>query len=1148
MPVSLDDLQGNRYQQLVSSPTPYAPGFPTNYPTPFMTGGQLIDDYRTKMFSSINLGSMQAMGLAQAQAFNINNPFGNPYGAAAGMAPPYMMTPANYNAFRPGPPPVPPAMFSTPGVTGQFTNPADLAVQYQLMRTGMFADPATARNNYGRMRMYQFGQDYGAGFGTALGVGTSLIPGVGAMGGSMIGSLGQMALERLNDVPYLGGALRWGIGALNQNVAESLAWTGGAQHGTLGRVMVGSEEMGLGGRGLNMQASMRLGRQMRTMSLQTGQPWEAGSMNQVDMINLLRTAGDVGFLESATNVDQISKTVGNLMKLVGSLAKITGDPDFRNNLRELGNLRTMGLNMGQGMEALQMMNSYSRMAGMTRGELMQTGGLPGATRAVAAGLTPGVGLLAGAYGQGQARLLRGTFTETQQALFGDIGQIITEGQIGFAAGVAPNIIPALLSAQGGEVGLDKKKIEELMRGGPLDITQIAGRGAQNLNTIATQVAQNRAKAEGRAVRGSEVPDIMLETMVKMQEYQSDLANILKPEGMEQLRFQLYKGTQTYQNMGDMQAAMLVSGGNAKEAQILAQSWRDPRVRRRREAMEEQERERQRMTDVSEARSRQEEMDDIAAQSRNSVYGAWTSFKKWWKEPMTMTESDYRKSEDQLRRMQREGAEATGSGAVPLAGPLSYAGEDVMKLMRDAVQAGSWNAGSVNNIRSFRTGREQLLTEEEAKLGARWTGENLDDWRSLVGTKNLRDALGGRKALSLGDDRFMSETEARSRIERVRSLRSESKETYETLQKASKLGDSSFQSANANILEAVSKEQGMKPSADVLYSILSSVRNEASARGRVGKPVSIAELREKVISSLNQSGLSWNRARNTVEGQTEFFNSYIAQAIETSGDKDAQRALKEGADTFLTAGPLNLGKAEGTLKQAEQDAAQGLGEAGILPKNEGWFGLEGLLSDKYSFSTEGREAFQTFFKGARDLGDDLKEGDEGRRKAAMISLLVAREQVGSKEQKEQAGKILASLEGKKEMPLVRKIRENLSATTTEQRKILSNMGEKFLAGYQGSAEGALSSMTKAEVDTIKTGQGEAVPIYKTLEKRAMYENIFGNNPKKEEPTEATDGKGDVSKLYGAIERQGQGTIAAIKEQTAVLRAGLSKNQFPISEAN
>ena len=163
---------------------------------------------------------------------------------------------------------------------------------------------------------------------------------------------------------------------------------------------------------------------------------------------------------------------------------------------------------------------------------------------------------------------------------GDMSQIIAEGKVGFSAGVTPFMIPSLLSATGGfegGVGLDKSKIEKLLKGGPIDMTQLAGEGQYNLQKVAAEHAKNRAKREGRAEQSGDYGDAIIEITSNMKERQSELAQQLTDRQMEMLRYKMFQGEQA-KGIGTYASAMMVAGNNEKEANILLKMWQSRSTR------------------------------------------------------------------------------------------------------------------------------------------------------------------------------------------------------------------------------------------------------------------------------------------------------------------------------------------------------------------------------------------------------------------------------------------------------------------------------------------------------------------------------------------------------------------------------------------
>ena len=1091
-----------------------------------MSGQQTLDRYRQDMFSTMNVGSMQAMGLAQAQSTNINNPYGMNYGAAAGMSPSYMMTSAQYGAFRPGQPAPPPALMSTPGVTSSFQNPADLAVQYQLMRTGMFADPGSAQENYGRMKLGQFGQKYGGGIGTAIGIGSQFIPGMQGIGGSLLGGLGSMAMENLNAIPGVGGALRWGIGALNQNVAEQLAWTGGTQHGTYGRVAMGQGEAGLGGRGMNMQAAMGLGRQMRQMSQETGHTGQAGAMNQADMLNLLRTAGDTGFLESSVNVDQIAKTVGGLMKLVGSLAKITGDPDFRNNLRELGQMRTMGLTTSQGVAALESMNTSARMAGLTRSELMETGALPGAMRSIAAGLTGAVGFKAGATAKGEERMLKGLFSETQQSLMGDMSQIIAEGKVGFSAGVTPFMIPSLLSATGGfegGVGLDKSKIEKLLKGGPIDMTQLAGEGQYNLQKVAAEHAKNRAKREGRAEQSGDYGDAIIEITSNMKERQSELAQQLTDRQMEMLRYKMFQGEQA-KGIGTYAAAMMVAGNNEKEANILLKMWQSPKYADRIKAFEEQEAEGKHAALTQERKAFIAEAVESADIGRSPILSMFRSVKKWWQEPMRMSVRDLEKADDELRQIQQDTDEVKGINRIPIVGPMSYATDSLKKKIRAAQKTGGWKSRAVRN---YRTG-DQPLSEEEARVSSQLLGESESYGLSaqlvgdVGGTRHLDTFMGQVKmymehpTMALMKHEDLTPEQVKKAIESRRQLISDLDYTADAVEKSASMTDSQYLAASKNLATAITGKPGMGPPAQVLNTVKTEMLALASKRGKDGAGVTVGNLRTFLVDAFTKQMGNDRDAANKYVNSLPGINTWISKTVFDEGDANAKKALNITASVAGVRELFHIGKTTEELKKAEQEAADKLGATGVFlgQPTQSDTNLGGTdVRPKFKFGADERGATETLISGAGKIGEEaFGEGQEG--KGGMIALLVAQKEYGTKEEKDRAGTMLENMQlgpdGAKVKKAISDIKAKITSGEKAQGEVLSRYSSLFAKAGVGETAEVYEKRFQESYDAAIAGKGPGsalMDLYKAMptetEAAAKAKEVEATNFEKASSTEKTN---------------------------------------------
>lgn len=407
-------------------------------------------------------------------------------------------------------------------------------------------------------RATRAGGSVGAWGGTIAGGVMGSVGGPGGMAsGAMTGNFfGGMIGGVANKIPGIGHALRgyqrmrWG-GAMEQMAAGNQL-----QQGMYGNVSLGQEAMGAGGSGINPMAANQLVQALGTT--------QGGGFKRQDMINMTGAAAQSGFLDAATNVEQIAGIVKKLTSVMGSMAKLTGDPDFRNNMRELGQLRNMGLSIDQSMQTLKDIKVFGRMAGS--GQAAQMGAQMGAQLFQAQGLTGGLGAQIGAGATGMANLSMGGLTDIQRGLMGGkegVAGLMTQSQANFLGGTAQMIIP-YVSERGpdGKLRINKKKLAEV-QSGKIGLQEIVGRGSANLAQMGYKGAQDLI---------SQAPELQVEmgqtlgavgTFVTMA---NQTTNLMK--GRPELTLE--------------SAASFVAGGR-ESGNLLASQMRDPEMRERMKA-------------------------------------------------------------------------------------------------------------------------------------------------------------------------------------------------------------------------------------------------------------------------------------------------------------------------------------------------------------------------------------------------------------------------------------------------------------------------------------------------------------------------------------------------------------------------------------
>lgn len=486
-------------------------------------------------------------------------------------------TPMGYPVAPPPPPSPMTAIMAARAA--QYVNPQANMMGAGLAGTQGFLNPANAGQALAQQAL---GGQSALGSGMA-GVGNVMgfLPGGQAMGlGLSLG--GQWLGDQITNNPLT----RWAHRQMYGSAATDLSNMAGLQHGTAGMMNLAGGAAGLGGTGMSAPAALQLGQRFRRMGTQWaeqnpalaeqmgGGDADVGAQRYTqDLTKLTQMAGEHGLLDAATNINQVGDTVSKLFKVLGAMGKITGDPDFRNNLREIANMRQLGFTIDQAVTATRDLQMYARGAGMTREQMMVGGGAMGQGVFAGAGMVGGVGMVYGAQATMQARQLAGAYTPMQEALLGGregIAQRWTAQQAHFATGPMNMMMGAAMTAGPGGISLDSGRMAQMLRGG-MSLSGLAGQSQGNLMRIAQQMAQQQ---------GRPVQDVMVELMQRQPELQSMMAQQLGPEGMRMLQMQTISalarpGAQGGMGMGLHTAAQLVAGGDPRQAQMLVGMMSSP---------------------------------------------------------------------------------------------------------------------------------------------------------------------------------------------------------------------------------------------------------------------------------------------------------------------------------------------------------------------------------------------------------------------------------------------------------------------------------------------------------------------------------------------------------------------------------------------
>lgn len=299
----------------------------------------------------------------------------------------------------------------------------------------------------------------GSVIGTGLGAGIGSAGGVkGAIAGANIGSLvGAFA----GMIPGINKVAASAFAPAIQRRADAIQTQFGSR-----RFLTGGNNLDFSGQGLSTSAAQRLTHGFDDIAESSN-----GRLNRRDVANITQISGEQGLLDFASSGDEIKRTVKGLTGLLATMGEITGDPDFRNNLKKMAQLKRLGFSTGEMGTAMRNMDAYSRMSGMDVDQAMQRGGMQGAAIFQGAGLDAASGLRTGMFTQGAAHLATqaGSFDAQTLALYGGksgVGQLMTESNAAFAAGPLKDaLLPYMLRKdKGGKLTVDNEAMLRVQSG------------------------------------------------------------------------------------------------------------------------------------------------------------------------------------------------------------------------------------------------------------------------------------------------------------------------------------------------------------------------------------------------------------------------------------------------------------------------------------------------------------------------------------------------------------------------------------------------------------------------------------------------------------------------------------------------------------
>ena len=950
--------------------------------------------------------------------------------------------------------------------------------QMQLGASSGMLDPRTAGQTFSHQQLGAAGRSAGEAVGNVAGYAGMFAGAPGAVLGTAASIGGGWLGEKAAQNPLFSGIHQSIYGGAAQDVSMAAR----LQHGTFGQLQMTGNQAGLGGMGMNMTAGLGLARRFNRMSEQFGQQnpamaeklgggdIEAGKQRYgQDLVNLTRMAGDTGLLDAATNVDQIGDTVQKLFKVLGKLGKVTGDPDFRNNLKQLAGMRSMGYTIDQAADALAQTSRYASAAGHgpvggAPSQAQLQAGQHGAAAYGAYGLSAGPGVMAGAHGMMATRQMAGAFSPLQQELLGGqqgMRERMVEGQARFAGGPAMQMMlgATMGAGAGGGIELDGSKLQGMLSGG-MSMTGLAAKSQGNMMSMAMKMA----KQQGRSVK-----DVMVGMQQRMPEFQSMIAQQMGPERMMDLQMQTM-GSLAKGGMG-MRAAAQIVGGDAKSANQLVGMATSPEyyerrmVQLREELKTEQDSAR---ADADQRRKEREERRDAHTagylgyrSAGRGISAVGEVFTSWPKVSGYLDRINASAAEDRALQLDQTEDAARGIKRVHLSRTMQPNQKILDEMLTQSrkeglmlddsgmdkfqrARANMGRGGQGRMTMSQLSAAQEAMGYEEGVGGS--AGRTWD--QAEIGMGNVMEDVagffgGGRAALGKSQQAIRDEIVSKANAAKRR--------TYEMASAIDRTKTITSEQYSKQLQgQAVELNKAGLPAASTLTVIGRNILNYAGrvGRGEGGKTLNPDSLLDEIAKGLASSGnISLGRAREIVQKNRSYYLKHAMSKIRVEGDASAKAALEETTDVALKTmkeamDPETMQK---ELTQAQDNMEERLSKLGIT--EGGWW-------SGYALGEEEKVALS----GLKDIETPEEQGlvatlagkeseDKATREAAEAELTNVRLDPGKEDLLKKAKATLEGIRkrgGKKAVGTL----ANIAELEMKNSESLSGMGKTMKAMRQG----------------------------------------------------------------------------------------------------
>ncbi len=746
-----------------------------------------------------------------------------------------------------------------------------------------FSSPAM-RN----LQMMQTGHSQMMGTMAGIGEGVMGIGGsvVGGVLGSAFGPLGTMAGA------YLGNKIGGGLSNMMFGPAIADMARGRQVQAMTSPFMVSGSYLNTAtGQGMNAQAGRDVAAGLR--HLQRDYDFERTGFNTQDTMRIMQMGADQGLIKGAMSPDALVQKVKDISKTVKVLMRITGDPDVRDAIQSLGQMRELGF-QGLASQAGAVANraAFARMAGVSQSAMNQYG-MMGADLAAQYGLGGATGYNAGMAGAGLANMAAssGALNDLQMARAG--------GKSGLAAINARGQLAAmqderyLLAA----MGRDAK--------GRMTVDMDAYRRTQGMSF---QEVSERA-AEALRTMGKEG---IFEWNTRKQEFKDQVAQKLSPfeMNMNMIRqaraFQSAVPGMTLGTALQSTTGMDANSARALELQSQSRGWYDAQIQQ----LEAQKRE---AADQLAAQREQYRTPGLMTRMGRGIRG-------FFGDVSDAMSSPFRAVNRHFERLAEDDAAAGRGERISRYDDFEIAHNDAERqMMRRGLRSSEFR-------RAYRQGGSNFLDERDG-LGAAFlhsAGRQFNRMGSFLGLTNQSDenrlvsiasrsegsAFGWHPLASFGD--------ANSAMERVQSLIGAGRAADDAVNFGAKDIESVATSLNtAGMASQGARSKNFSGSAvlrQASRNLVSRIKDLKAGVIKSASAVSANDLKAAYVKAAMDSGMDLREANASYEKNKTKINASMANDIYATSDKSFIETFAKAQEASTEAGAVNLGRSRDAVKE------------------------------------------------------------------------------------------------------------------------------------------------------------------------------------------------------------------------------------------